>query len=114
LGVEFLKPGSSSPYWTLPFFLLVFLALTLGSVGPTTYVLYKTFKQFDDPELKKKYRYFSIGFINISIFAYLIALANFLKASLPSFTTIALLLGAILVITGAYMLYYGVGKQISK
>lgn len=114
LGVEFLKPNSSSPYWTLPFFLLVFLALTLGSIGPCTYILYKTFKQFDDPELKKKYRYFSIGFIEISAFAYLIAIANYLKAVSSIFPTIALLLGAIFVITGAYLLYIGVGKQISK
>ena len=114
MGVEFHKANSSSPYWTLPFFLLVFLALTVGSIGPTIYILYKTFKQFDDPELKKKYRYFSIGFVEISAFAYLIAIANFLKDVSSLFPTIALLLGSIFVITGAYLLYIGVGKQISK
>jgi len=114
MGVEFHKLGSSSPYWTLPFFLLVFLALTIGSIGPCVYILYKTSKQFDDQELKKKYRYFFIGFIEISAFAYLIAFANFLKDVSPLFPTIALLLGAIFVITGAYLLYIGVGKQISK
>ena len=114
MGVEFLKPGSSSPYWTLPFFLLVVLYISIGGIFPSIYLLYQTAKQFDDQELKKKYRYFSLGYVEIAIFAYLIALSNYLKATISSFPTIALLLGTILVITGAYLMYIGVGKQISK
>ncbi len=113
VGVYF-DPPSSSPHWTLVFFLIVIIMMSVVSIFPSIYYLIQTSKQFTDQDLKQKFRYFTIGYIEIVIFAYLIAISNFVKKTITTFPTIALLIGTILVITGAYLMYIGVGKQISK
>ncbi|MFX1274254.1 MAG: hypothetical protein ACFFBP_15190 [Promethearchaeota archaeon] len=113
-GVYFKDAANSSPYWTLPFFLAVILIITGLSVAPTLYYLIQTLKQFTDPDLKRKFKYFSFGYVESCMFAYIIIINNYLKIFAPGFTIIALALAIILVSTGAYLMYIGVGKQISK
>ncbi|MBN1801811.1 MAG: hypothetical protein JW891_09915 [Candidatus Lokiarchaeota archaeon] len=101
-----------APVWPFPFFIFMLLAFTLANFIPLCYLLYKIFNQFSDAELKKKWLFFSVGVIFILSYGYLVFLNNF--SNNDSFRTITSYLGFILVLSGSILMYFGVGRQLSK
>jgi hypothetical protein len=110
-GVQ-LDPVSFAPDWNLSFFLFVLLCWLVFACIPSMYFIIQIQKKFEDENLKKKFKSFSIGVIEIVIFGVIVFISNYLN--IPTFRTIAAIIGFILVISGAYLIYSGVGKQISK
>ncbi|GAJ23151.1 unnamed protein product, partial [marine sediment metagenome] len=100
-----------SPIWSVPFFLYVVAIETIG-VLPALYLSFQIYKKFEDELIKKKWKFFIFGLCSIIIFMYGIFISNTLD--IPTFRTIIGLVGLILALVGAYMMYYGVGRQIEK
>ena len=103
--------------FSLPFYLYLVTILTSGAVIPSLYLSLKINRRFEDPQLKKKWKHFIYGMIFIFIFMYTTYTLNFLnRTNLRSlWMSISGIIGMILlilVISGAYLVYYGVGKQI--
>ncbi len=111
MGIYFSEP-QAPPVWSLPYYLYVTIITTIGSVIPTFYYAVKIYKKFEDDMLKQRWKYFLIGIICIYTFCYLIFAANFLN--IPSFRLIMGIIGIILGLSGGYLMYYGVGRQIQK
>ncbi len=110
-GVQ-LDPISFSPDWNLSFFLFVLICWLVFACIPSMYFITQIQKKFEDENLKKKFKSFSIGVIEIVIFGIIVFVSNYLN--IPTIRTIAAVLGFVLVISAAYLIYSGVGKQISK
>ncbi|MFX1571655.1 MAG: hypothetical protein ACFFB0_02820 [Promethearchaeota archaeon] len=108
-GVE-IGPPEWTPHWMIPFFLYIVCLASLIIVGPTLYLSFKIYKKFSDSMLKKKWRYFTFGLCAIYIFMYSIFISNTLH--IPTFRAIIGILSLILVITGGYLMYIGVGRQL--
>ena len=85
---------------------------TLLGLVPFFYLSIKVMKKFEDEELRKKWKLFIAGFSCIMIFMYEIFISNFLNVA--ALRTVIGLIGLILAITGSYLVYYGVGKQLEK
>jgi len=100
-----------SPIWSFPFFLYVVVIETIGTL-PALYLSFQIYKKFEDEVLKKKWKFFIFGLCSIFIFMYGIFISNTLN--IPDFRTVIGLVGLILALVGAYMMYYGVGRQIEK
>ncbi|GAH67462.1 unnamed protein product, partial [marine sediment metagenome] len=100
-----------SPVWEVPFFLYVVVIETIG-IFPALYLSFQIYKKFEDEILKKKWKFFIFGLCSILIFMYGIFISNTLD--IPTFRTIIGVVGLLLALVGAYMMYYGVGRQIEK
>jgi len=100
-----------SPIWSVPFFLYVVAIETIG-VLPALYLSFQIYKKFEDEILKKKWKFFIFGLCSIIIFMYGIFVSNTLNIDI--FRTIIGVVGLLLALVGAYMMYYGVGRQIEK
>jgi len=100
-----------SPIWSVPFFLYVVVIETIG-IFPALYLSFQIYKKFEDEILKKKWKFFIFGLCSILIFMYGIFISNTLNIDI--FRTVIGLVGLILALVGAYMMYYGVGRQIEK
>jgi len=100
-----------SPIWSVPFFLYVVAIETIGIVSGL-YLSFQIYKKFEDETLKKKWKFFIFGFCSIIIFMYGIFISNVLNIDI--FRTIIGVVGLILALVGAYMMFYGVGRQIEK
>ena len=101
------------PEWNLPYFLYAVIITTFTMI-PTVYWAMKINQKFEDPQLKKKWKLFIIGYFELVGFVYLIFTSNYVASLDIDIRTIAGLLGLVLVITGGFLLYYGVGRQIEK
>ncbi len=100
-----------SPIWSLPFFLYVVAIETIGTFS-ALYLSFQIYKKFEDELIKKKWKFFIFGLCSIIIFMYGIFISNTLN--IDNFRTIIGVVGLILALVGAYMMYYGVGRQIEK
>lgn len=100
-----------SPIWSVPFFLYLVAIETIG-ILPALYLSFQIYKKFEDEILKKKWKFFIFGLCFIFIFMYGIFISNTLNIDI--FRTVIGLVGLILALVGAYMMYYGVGRQIEK
>ncbi len=100
-----------SPIWSLPFFLYLVAIETIGVI-PALYLSFQIYKKFEDEVIKKKWKFFIFGFCSIVIFMYGIFISNYLDIAI--FRTIIGVVGLILALLGAYLMYYGVGRQIEK
>ena len=103
---------SWSPVWSLPFFIYVFSVVTIGAVIPTLYFSIQIFKKFEDAVLKKRWKFFILGFCALVFFMYGIFISNTLN--IPTFRIVIVGAGLILDLIGAYLMYFGVGRQIEK
>jgi len=101
-----------SPVWSIPFFIYVVLVETFGAILPTLYLSFQIYKKFEDDVLKKKWKFFILGFCALAIFMYGIFISNTLN--IATFRTIIGVVGLILALLGANLMYYGVGRQIEK
>ena len=100
-----------SPIWSIPFFLYLVTIETIG-ILPALYLSFQIYKKFEDEILKKKWKFFIFGICFIFTFMYGIFISNTLNIDI--FRTIIGLVGLILALVGAYMMYYGVGRQIQS
>lgn len=107
-----IDPEKFTPIWSFPFFIYVVIIINIFATIPSIYFLMKVQKKFENEELKQKFRFFFIGVVEIIIFAHLLFTANVLND--PTIRLISAVIGFILVISAAYFLYIGVGRQISK
>ena len=98
--------------WSPYFFLYVVLVETVGAIIPIYYLSIQIYKKFEDRVLQKKWKFFIYGFTALVIFMYGIFISNFLNNA--TFRLIMGIVGLILALGGGYMIYYGVGRSLSK
>lgn len=103
-------PPEWTPHWMIPFFIYVVIVASIIIVGPSLYLSYKIYKKFSDDLLKKKWKFFTFGLCAIYSFMYSIFISNTLN--IPTFRTIIGIISLILIITGGYLMYIGVGRQL--
>ena len=111
-GVTINQGTGWSPVWSLPFLLYVVTVETIGALVPSLYLSFQIYKTFEDEVLKKKWRFFILGFIALMTFMYAIFISNYLGD--PTIRLIIGVMGLILAILGGFLIYFGVGKQIEK
>ena len=88
------------PVWSLPFLIYA-----------TTYYSMKIYKKLEDKTLKKKWAFYILATFGYFAILYLSSISNFLND--PTFRLITSIAGLSLYGT-AFLLYYGVGKQIER
>jgi len=111
-GVEINALTNWSPVWSPYFFLYVILVETIGAVIPIFYLSIKVYNKFEDDVLQKKWKYFIYGFSALAVFMYGIFVSNTLNNA--TFRIIMGFIGLILALVGGYLMYYGVGRSLSK
>lgn len=111
-GVVINASTNWSPVWSPFFFLYVVLVETVGAIIPIYYLSIQIYKKFEDRVLQKKWKFFIYGFTALVIFMYGIFISNFLNNA--TFRLIMGIVGLILALGGGYMIYYGVGRSLSK
>lgn len=109
-GVEIGAAPKYSPHWFLPFYLYAMIAFNLAWMA-VLYLALQIYKKFEDEQLKKKWKFWVIGIIELLLFGDGNFTMNLLNIDM--LRTLWGIIGVILVITGSYLLYYGVGKQLS-
>jgi len=121
MGIFLLFPGYGvvindttnwTPVWSIPFFVYVVLVLTCCATIPALYFSIKIYQKFEDEELKKRWKFFIYGFIALMTFMYAIFVSNTLANA--DFRLIIGVIGILLALLGAFLMYFGVGKQIEK
>jgi hypothetical protein len=111
-GVEINAGTNWSPVWSPYFFLYVIIVETIGAVIPIYYLSLQIYKKFEDNVLQKKWKFFIYGFTALAIFMYGIFISNTLNNA--TFRMIMGVIGIILALGGGYLMYYGVGRSLSK
>ena len=108
-GVK-IGPPDWTPHWMIPFFLYLVIIVSSCVVGPSFYIAYKIFKKFNDDQLKRKWKFFIFGLGEFYACAYGIFISNVLN--IPIFRTVIGIIDLILIISGGYLMYVGVGRQL--
>lgn len=109
-GVQVDDATNWKPIWYMPFFLY---ALIIGTVMiiATYFFAIQIHKQFEDPILKKKWKYYLVG-VTFFYFVWIgTSVSNFLANE--SIRTVWALISLVALLT-TYAMYYGVGKQIQE
>ncbi len=99
------------PVWSLAFLLYALIVFSVCAIIPTLYYSIQVYKKFEDEIIKKKWTYYILAIMDYFIILYLTSISNYLNN--PSFRLITSIAGLTLFAT-AFLLYYGVGKQIEK
>jgi len=108
-----LNPSTDwSPVWALPFFLYVFLGVTIFTIVPLLYLSFRIYTKFEDEQLKKKWKFFMLGVCALIGFMYGIFFSNYLNLQIVRILIGPI--GIILAAIGGYMMYSGVGRQLEK
>lgn len=100
-----------SPVWSIEFFIYVLIVESVLII-PLLYLSFQIYRKFEDANLKKKWKFFIFGLCTLIIFMYGIFVSNTLDEA--TFRMIILGIGVILGLAGAYLMYFGVGRQIEK
>jgi hypothetical protein len=100
---------SWKPVWSLPYLLYSFILCGIFTIIPTYVSSLEIHKKFEDPQLKKKWKYFIFGISFYFLIYFGTSISNFLND--PTFRTVWSLV-ALVAIISTYLIYYGVGKQI--
>ncbi len=111
-GVDLNPSTDWKPVWNLPIYIYTLIIMSACAVIPSIYLSFKISSKFEDPILKKKWNYFILGMIFLYFFPYGVFTSNFLNIGI--IRTIIGFVCLILAILGAYLIYYGVGRQIEK
>ena len=99
------------PVWSLAFLIYALIVISVCSVIPTIYYSIEVYKKFEDEVIKKKWAYYILAIMDYFIILYLTSISNYLNN--PTFRLFTSIAGLTLYAT-AFLLYYGVGKQIEK
>lgn len=110
-GVTLNESTDWSPKWSFPFFIYLLIIESIAVI-PVLFLALQIYRKFEDKTLKKKWKFFILGFCALAIFMYGIFVSNYLNISI--FRTIMGVIGLILAIIGGYLMYFGVGRQIEK
>jgi hypothetical protein len=102
---------TKSPVWYPPFFIYLVIIESIAII-PSIIFAFQIYVKFEDAMLKRKWRSFIYGFLFLVIFMYGIFVSNALNNS--SFRLIMGIISIILAISGAFLMYRGVGKQLEK
>jgi len=111
-GVTINASTGWKPVWSWAMFIYFVSVLVILGMVPSFYYSSKIYQQFDDEQLKRKWKFFILGMCGIYIFAIGTLLSNTLN--IQAFRTIWSLFAMILVISSPLLIYYGVGRQIEK
>lgn len=108
-GVQIGPETNWSPIWSILYFLYIMTVLTLMTFIPNFYFSLKVYKKIDDDLVRKKWKIFVIGEIELYILLYGSYISNaFASSTIRLIWSIFML---ILAMTGAYAIYYGVAKR---
>jgi len=105
-----IDPPEWTPHWMFPFFIYITIIASVIIVEPSLYLSYKIYRKFSDDVLKKKWKFFIFGLCAFYSFMFSIFISNTLN--IPTFRTIIGIVSLILIITGGYLMYIGVGRQL--
>jgi len=97
------------PKWSLSYLIFIYLVLTIITTIPIFYTSIKLYHIFEDPELKKRWLYFVIGYCGLAIYLYSTFLGNYISNLL---TYILISIGIASIIPSILLLYYGIGKRL--
>ncbi len=111
IPVEISAKTDWKPVWSDIFF-IYFVSVLLLELIPLLYYALKIYEQFEDEQIKKKWKFFVSGIIGIYTFGIGTLFSNTLNVQ--AFRTVWSLIGLVLVVISPYLIYYGVGKQIEK
>jgi len=98
------------PVWSLPFLIYALIVISCAIV-PTTYFSIQVYIELEDKIVKKRWAFYILATLIYFAILYLASISNFLND--PTFRLITSIAGLSLFAT-AYLLYYGVGKQIGE
>ncbi|MFW9820620.1 MAG: hypothetical protein ACFFE5_13500 [Candidatus Thorarchaeota archaeon] len=101
-----------APVWATPFFLYVFLGVTVIAIIPLLFLSFQIYKKFEDKQLKKKWKFVIYGSIGLIGFMYAIFFSNWLNIDIVRM--IVLPIGIVLAAISGYWMYSGVGRQLEK
>lgn len=109
-GITIEKSNNYVPYWSLPFFIYIVIALT-GLMMPTIYTSIKIYQELEDKKIKKKWAFYIIGMIMYFFNLIAVGFCNYYNDP-----TLRLIYNtfALSLFIFAYLIYYGVGRQIQK
>lgn len=99
------------PLWSLPYFIY---AITIFGIAVILMLYYSVLidKQFKEPQLKRRWKFFQLGLVLLLCFTYGVFISNYLDILI--IRNIVSLLGILLAVVGGYLIYYGVGRQLEK
>jgi len=98
------------PVWSLAFLVYALIVIS-ACILPTLYYSIEVYKKFEDEIIKKKWLFYILAIIGYFAILYLTSISNYLNN--PSFRLFTSIAGLTLFAT-AYLLYYGVGRQIER
>ncbi len=109
-GITINKSTDWKPVWSLPFLIYALIVISC-SIIPTTYFSIQIYRELEDKIVKKKWAFYILATLVYFAILYLASISNFLND--PTFRLITSFAMLSLFAT-AYLLYYGVGKQIGE
>ena len=109
-GITINKSTDWKPVWSLPFLIYALIVISCAIV-PTTYFSIQIYIELEDKIVKKRWAFYILATLIYFAILYLASISNFLND--PTFRLITSIAGLSLFAT-AYLLYYGVGKQIGE
>ena len=112
-GVDITGPNWV-PIYHLPIYIYLVVVHSISSTIPTIYLSTIIYKKLEDPTIRNKWRFFMVGIHSLNIFMYGTYSSYILEVILPGFRFGWSIVGLILVVTGGYMVFYGVGRQLGK
>ena len=112
-GVD-IKGPNWVPIYHLPIYIYLVVVHSIGSTIPTIYLSSMIYKKLKDTAIRKKWRFFMVGIHSLNIFMYGTYTSYILEVVLPGFRFGWSIVGLILVVTGGYLVFYGVGRQLGK
>lgn len=110
-GIIIDKSTDWKPVWSLPFLIYALIVISCCAIIPTTYFSIQIYRKLEDKTLKKKWAFYILATFGYFAILYLSSISNFLND--PTFRLITSIAGLSLYGT-AFLLYYGVGRQIEK
>jgi hypothetical protein len=113
-GVSLNESTDWSPVWYPPFFLYLAIGEAIFVLIPVYYLSFQIYKKFEDEQLKQKWKFFIYGYSALVIFMYGIMISNFLASFDINVRTIMGIIGLLSGISGGYLMYIGVGRQLEK
>lgn len=118
-GVIFTEETNWMAAFSLPFYLTLISILTFCGVIPTLYFSIKIKQTIENPELKSRWNKFIGGIICIFTFMYATYTLNFINRTEYRdlwLENSGILSGVflLLIISGALLIYHGVGKQLKE
>ena len=110
-GVIIDESTNWKPVWSLLFTMYALILISLFIIIPFIYLSTKIYKEFEDKILRKRWLFFNLGVLPYFGYAYIIMISNLLND--PTFRIITSIVGLSLY-AAAFLLYYGIGRQIKK